>query len=72
LWSGVSEIFVDAFFSLRGKIKLSPTIPLIYMMDGKFLRLPVAANPRKKAYKKPHWMPVTMSPKTEEEVAEYE
>jgi hypothetical protein len=58
LWGGVSEMFIDAFFSLRGRIEPYPSCVLIYMMDGAVLRMPVAKRPSKtKDYKTPHWAP---------------
>jgi hypothetical protein len=71
LWAGVSEVFIDAFFSLRGKIQLSPSNALIYFMDGKSLTLPVAKRVTKKAYKKAHWMPVTLALRSEKDAADY-
>jgi hypothetical protein len=68
LWTGVSQMFADAFFSLRGKIEIHPSCELIYMMDGAFLRLPVAKRPsRTKDYKTPHWAPVVFRVRKVEE-----
>ena len=66
IWTGVSQVFIDALFSaeMRKKIQMDPSISLIYMMDGKFLDLPEAKN-GKKDYKKPHWLPVSFSVREE-------
>jgi hypothetical protein len=66
LWVGVSQMFTDAFFSFGGRIEIHPSCELIYMMDGAFLRLPVAKRgPRRNDYKTPHWVPVVFSVKKE-------
>jgi len=68
LWSGVSQMFADAFFSIRKRIEIHPSCELIYMMDGAFLRLPVAKRPsRDRDYKTPHWAPVVFGVRKAEE-----
>lgn len=60
MWAGVSEKFIEAFFCLRKRIEPQPSSFLIYAMDGKVLRMPIAKRPKRgKDYKKPHWMPLT-------------
>jgi hypothetical protein len=60
LWSGVSERFAEAFASLveTGQVRLVPTSPLVYLIDGKALRLPLVKG--RYRYKKPHWLPVVL------------
>jgi hypothetical protein len=65
LWSDVSEQFVEACKLMRPEVEMTPASPLVYMIDGGALRLPIAKNPTKRGYKKPHWLPVTLSPKKE-------
>jgi hypothetical protein len=57
LWSGVSQLFNDAFKLSLESIEPKPTTPLTYLIDGMSLNLPVAKTNR--AYKHPHWLPVT-------------
>lgn len=60
-WTGWQQ----EFFTLVSELVKDDLIeknyaqPLIYYIDGKVLRLPVAKTPRKK--KKPYWMPITFS-----------
>jgi hypothetical protein len=65
VWVGLSPLFIDAFNTVKSKIALEPASALIYMMDGKFLRLPLAKRPRKTDYKTPHWFPATFRVKDE-------
>jgi hypothetical protein len=60
LWSGVSQLFIDALFSdgLRKRILPVPCGEFIYLMDGGHLTLPIAKRPSPKHdYKTPHWAP---------------
>jgi hypothetical protein len=70
LWVDVSEKFIDAFNLVKHQIALEPSSVLIYMMDGQFVRLPIAKRPASKDYKKPHWFPVTFRMKSPSELAE--
>ena len=58
LWSGMSKAFLDALSSLLadGVIKMTPTEPLVYFIDGLAPTLPVVK--RRYKYKTPHWLPV--------------
>lgn len=61
LWMGLSEDFLDAMGALvkEGQLEIKPATPLVYIMDGLCLTLPlVKGNYR---YKKPHWFPVCFS-----------
>jgi hypothetical protein len=60
LWSGVSAEFIDALQVLRPHIEPHPTPPIVYLIDGSYLNLPIARGARRK-YDRPHWFPVTYS-----------
>lgn len=68
LWADVSEKFIDAFNLVKQRMYPQPADALIYMMDGKFVRLPIARRLGKKDYKTPHWLPVTFQMKTPSEM----
>jgi hypothetical protein len=57
-WAGVSEEFADAMDQLRTErlIEYTLTSPLVYLVDGRTLALPLAK--RAHAYKSPHWLPM--------------
>jgi len=61
IWAGVSAEFYDALADLvdREVIEYHPTSPLVYLMDGIHLDMPLAKGPYR--YKEPHWLPVTLS-----------
>ena len=65
LWQGVSEPAREAMNILLSvkKIEMIPTPLLVYLIDGRALRLPIAKSAAsiKKGYKKPHWLPVVFS-----------
>ncbi len=46
--------------SSNGRIAMKPAPPIVYLVDGKFLRMPIAK--RAYHYKTPRWLPVTFSP----------
>jgi hypothetical protein len=50
----------DDILRAARKIHPVPTSRLTYIIDGKFLSLPIAKNERH--YKKPHWLPVVLNP----------
>lgn len=62
IWNGCSEAAVDAMTSLLrdGKITFSIVSPLVYMVDGETLAIPVVTASTLRS-KKPHWLPVTFS-----------
>jgi hypothetical protein len=62
LWSGLTQAAVDALDELRvaRKIHPVPTTPLVYLIDGQMLKLPIVKS--KRHYKKPHWLPMVFNP----------
>jgi len=62
LWAGMSEKAVRAITALvqGDKIKVEPTAPLTYLIDGKAIDLPPAQG--LKVYKKEHWLPLVFNP----------
>ena len=62
LWHGVSEAGIAALDQrhAQGRIAFGAGRPLVYLIDGQMLRLPIAKR-RHHAYKRPHWYPVTLS-----------
>ena len=61
-WRGLTRKGFEAVALLQrlNLIHLLPTNLLIYLCDGKLLRLPVAERPV--PYKKPHWVPCVLNP----------
>lgn len=59
VWSGMSQVAIDAFESVRNLIEPVPSHWLCYMMDGATLALPLVKSARAQGYKKPHWLPVS-------------
>ncbi len=43
-----------------GRVEFRATIPLIYMMDGGILPLPIVKRPPAAGYVNPHWQPVAL------------
>ena len=62
LWQGLSDAGIAALSQLHanGQIAFVACSPLVYLIDGQMLRLPIAKR-RHHAYKRPHWYPVTLS-----------
>jgi hypothetical protein len=61
-WGGISEEAVDALNALvyvEKRAHWHPCTPLIYLIDGAMVRLPIAR--KMKVYKKPHWCPMTLN-----------
>lgn len=58
LWSGISSEAVSALEHMLSSklIKIMPVEPMVYLIDGMALNLPIATSKRK--YKTPHWLPV--------------
>ena len=62
LWQPVSQAMAEALNSAsnNGRIVMKATQPIVYAIDGKMLRLPLASKARH--YKTPRWLPVSFSP----------
>lgn len=62
LWDGISEDGQRALRELLDENQIcgSTCSPLVYMIDGKALALPIAKNARK-AYKNPRWLPLVFN-----------
>lgn len=60
IWCDMQEEAASAIESLikTGKIHFYPTNPLLYMIDGVALKLPIAKTRRQ--YKNEHWFPVVI------------
>jgi hypothetical protein len=70
LWSGVSDLFIDAFIAVRSMLFEAPSNFMVYAMDGQALTLPIATRTD---HDTPHWVPMVLSIRTEEhkkEIAE--
>ena len=63
LWHGVSQDLIDAVNALRdaGLIELRASVPLVYMVDGEVLTLPLARRLPEVGYAEPHWLPTEFS-----------
>lgn len=64
LWAGLSDEaadVLDAVMMTPGMVR-KPSSQLVYLIDGLLLRMPIAK--RIHAYKKPHWLPITLSLET--------
>ena len=62
LWSGLSDEGIAVLQDvLEMGCEYAPTPPLVYLVDGSMLNLPLAKSARK--YKKPHWLPVLIKRK---------
>ncbi len=61
VWQGVSATCVEVMRKLLGEqqIIVQNTMPLTYFIDGVVPKLPLARKLRN--YKKPRWMPMTLS-----------
>ena len=62
LWQPVSQAMAEALNSAsnNGRIVMKATQPIVYAIDGKMLRIPLARKARQ--YRTPRWLPVTFSP----------
>ena len=60
-WSGLSKEACDILQELENDdiIIKQPTSPIIYVIDGGWVKYPVVKQNR--TYKHPHWLPVTYS-----------
>src|SRR5271167_3338902 len=68
LWIGVSQLFFDALNLIKPKTEIHKVSELLYLMDGATLDLPVPSErlltrtlKRGEDFKKPMWLPVTLS-----------
>jgi hypothetical protein len=64
LWAGMSEGVLDALGALKAarKAHLHPLesnleLMAVYIVDGVYLRMPIAKRVPKSGYKEPHWAP---------------
>jgi len=62
LWPSMSQACVEALAELRNAklIEMKPSTPLVYMIDGGLVKLPLAKTARQ--YKEPHWLPTVLWP----------
>jgi len=62
IWSGLKDDVADDIIELinEEKIYAHPTSSVIYILDGKALRLPIAKDPPKEGYKELHRLPVVL------------
>ncbi len=72
-WAGMSREFCDAINVLTsngGPLSLALCSPLVYMIDGTTLDLPIATKAH--PYKHDHWLPVVIRPREKYEAEERE
>ena len=64
LWSGLTPEAVEAICGLLndGELEISPCGPLVYLLDGVTLSLPILKRPPRKPLTKPHWVPAVLRP----------
>lgn len=64
IWPSLDQNLVTALCELMDskRIEARPCPVLIYLIDGSVLQMPIAKQ-MKRPYKKPHWLPVTLSVK---------
>lgn len=62
LWSGMSREAVEAVKKIlgEGEYEMRRTQMLVYAIDGRIPKLPIAHSLKRK-YKKPHWLPVVFA-----------
>jgi hypothetical protein len=62
-WVGLSKGLTESINEAvrNRRIVVTPTVPMVYVIDGKFPRLPIAKKLPKQGYKKPHWFPVVFN-----------
>jgi hypothetical protein len=69
-WTDMSQELVDVITGFLDNKLAHPHpaqetvhgIPMVYLMDGQWLNLPLVKKPPKNGYKKPHWLPVVFYP----------
>jgi hypothetical protein len=62
LWHGISDEAARTLQQMLddGEFHLHDARPLIYMLDGCCLKLPIARRPPRGGYKEPHWAPAVL------------
>jgi hypothetical protein len=64
LWGAFSWEAISAIreLQLEGRIRLEPTLPLVYLAEGIAPRLPLVKSHRAiaRGYAQPHWLPVVL------------
>ncbi|RYE07390.1 MAG: hypothetical protein EOP22_18000 [Hyphomicrobiales bacterium] len=64
LWGAFSWDAISAIreLQLEGRIRLEPTLPLVYLAEGIAPRLPLVKSHRAiaRGYAQPHWLPVVL------------
>ena len=63
LWADMSREFLELVQALQPHTELSDASILIYAIDGRMPRLPLARRLPKGGYKEPHWHPCTLRAK---------
>lgn len=65
IWSGLTDAAEAAIVDLwqGGLVAFVPARPLVYMIDGLMVKLPVLKRlPKSRDTKTPHWLPVVLRP----------
>ena len=62
-WARMSKEFADAVTGAldSGAVHSVPTVPLVYLIDGGYLDMPIVKRPPKSGYRVPHWLPVVLN-----------
>jgi hypothetical protein len=62
LWSNISSEAADVLSELirERKIEPTPTTPLVYLIDGQAINLPIV-KPSQRVFKKPVWVPMVFN-----------
>lgn len=63
-WAGLSEAAARAVEIAREEkmVGLDVVEPMVYLIDGGMLNIPLVKRPPPQGYKKPHWIPVIFIP----------
>lgn len=69
IWFGASEAFAEVLREIKPLVDIAATQMLVYVIDGKAFRCPVAKQAR--IYKEEHWFPVVLTAKKPEEEARH-
>lgn len=67
LWAGVSQDVADLVAALQrdGRVVPRSTSWLVYLIDGRALRYPIAHRPPRGGYRSEHWLPVVFEPRSQ-------